>query len=64
MYQDAIVSKHPTIGIAWMATDGVNIDFEQAGIDSIQNMFFRGWAHVHYVNSVFVFAQMKKYACA
>ena len=41
--------------MAWAAADGLKMNFQQAGVDAVQNMFFNGWTHGHYVNSVFVF---------
>ena len=55
MCQDAIGAKYPNIGMAWAAADGLKIDFQKAGLDNVQNMFFNGWKHGHYINSVFVF---------
>ncbi len=35
--------------------DGLKLYLEQSGDQVIQNMFYNGWIHDHYVSSVFVF---------
>ena len=36
--------------------DGLKLLLEKAGEESIQNMFYNGQSHDHYVTNVFVFA--------
>ena len=40
----------------WAVADGLKIYLEQAGDIVIQNMFYNGWTHDHYVGNVLVFA--------
>lgn len=44
MYQDTIGIKYPYVGMAWTAS--FKMDFQQAGIDRIQNLFFLIYGHM------------------
>ena len=50
-FQSVIGRKYPHVASVWAAADGLKLDFQR----TIQNMFFNGWTHGHYINSVFVF---------
>ena len=50
-FQSVIGRKYPHVASVWAAVDGLKLDFQR----TIQNMFFNGWTHGHYINSVFVF---------
>ncbi|KAG9404967.1 hypothetical protein AC1031_004065 [Aphanomyces cochlioides] len=39
----------------WAVADGLKLYLEQSGDAVIQNMFYNGWTHDHYVSNVFVF---------
>ena len=54
-YQLAIGNKYSMVSEAYAALDGLKLSIEEAGNDSDQNMFFNGWTHGHYVNSLFLF---------
>lgn len=56
-YVGAIGNKHNYLGRERVAfsIDGVKLYIEQAGSEQIQNMFYNGWTHDHYVGNVFVF---------
>jgi hypothetical protein len=54
-YQEAIAAKHPSLEGVWCTMDGLKLYLEQAGDAVIQNMFYNGWTHDHYVSAVFVF---------
>ena len=53
-YQSAIGNKYPNISEAWAAAEGVKCTLECTELSSEQ-IFFNGWTHSHYINSVFVF---------
>jgi hypothetical protein len=40
----------------WAVADGLKLYLEQAGDVVIQNIFYNGWQHDHYVSNVLVFA--------
>ena len=55
-YIAAIASKYPHCQGVAFAADGCKLEVEKSGIDVIQNMFYNGWTHGHYISNVFVFA--------
>jgi hypothetical protein len=54
-YQAAIALKHPSLDGVWCTMDGLKLYLQQSGNVIIQNMFYNGWTHDHYVSAVFVF---------
>ena len=54
-FQAAIASRHPSLDSVWCTMDGLKLYLEQAGDSVIQNQFYNGWTHDHYVSAVFVF---------
>ena len=40
----------------YCVADGLKLYLEQSGSYIVQNMFYNGWTHDHYVSNVFVFA--------
>lgn len=54
-YQAAIARRHPSLADVWCTMDGLKLYLEQSGDAVIQNMFYNGWTHDHYVSGVFVF---------
>ena len=54
-YQEAIGERHPNIGDVWATMDGLKLHLQQSGNDEIQEQFYNGWTHDHYVTSVFCF---------
>ena len=54
----AVARRHPTLGEenVCFACDGLKLLLEQAGDTTIQNMFYNGWTHNHYITNVFGFA--------
>ena len=62
-YQLAIINKYSMVSEAYEALDGLKLSIQEAGNDSDQNMFFNGWTHCHYVNSLFLF-QMERFVGA
>lgn len=55
-HQDAIADKYPLLGDVYAVADGLKLYLEQSGDTVIQNMFYNGWTHDHYVSNVFVFS--------
>lgn len=55
-FQDAIAAKYSMLEDVYAVADGLKLYLEQAGDNVIQNMFYNGWTHDHYVGNVFVFA--------
>lgn len=56
VYKEAITRKYPRMRNVWGACDGLKLQIEQSKNWFIQNQFFNGWTHGHYVNCIFVFA--------
>ena len=54
-YKNAIQARHPGLHDVWCTMDGLKITLQQSGDSEIQNMFYNGWTHDHYVSSVLVF---------
>ena len=55
-YQTAFKEKYSMLKDVYCVADGLKLYLEQAGNYVIQNMFYNGWTHDHYVSNVFVFA--------
>ncbi|KAE8899767.1 hypothetical protein PF005_g22125 [Phytophthora fragariae] len=54
--QDSISSKYPLLGSVYAVMDGLKLRLQASGRSEIQNMFYNGWTHDHYVSNVFVFS--------
>ena len=54
-YQDAIKEKHPSLDRVWCTMDGLKLYLQQSSDFRIQNNFYNGWTHDHYVSAVLVF---------
>jgi len=56
----AVRSKYPELEqhdqYVWAAMDGLKLYLERAGDDDIQNKFYNGWQHDHFVNSLLLFS--------
>ena len=55
MYQQVIQERHPNLQGVWCTMDGLKLYLQQSGNACIQNNFYNGWTHDHYVSSVLVF---------
>ncbi len=54
-YKLAVGDRHENIPDVWATMDGLKLEI-QAPLDSeLQNNFYNGWTHGHYLTSVFVF---------
>ncbi len=54
-YQEVIQEKHPALEDVWCTMDGLKSYLQQSGDSTIQNTFYNGWTHDHYVSAVLVF---------
>jgi hypothetical protein len=50
----AICAKYPALRNCWGAMDGLKLRVERSGHHQIQNIFFNGWTHDHYVSNLFL----------
>lgn len=55
-YMNSISERHPALSNVWCTMDGLKLRLQRSGNNKIQNMFYNGWTHDHYVSCVFVFA--------
>lgn len=55
-YCAAVVAKFPHAVDIWGAADGVKLSIQGSGDINEQNMFYNGWYHGTFHNSIFVFA--------
>ena len=55
-FQATIGAKYPYCANVWESLDGLKASVQKAGNDTTQNQFYNGWAHGHYVNSIFLFS--------
>jgi len=51
----AFNARHPALSDVYCIADGLKLLIEQSGDVIIQNRFYNGWKHDHYVSNVFVF---------
>lgn len=54
--QRIIAEKYPLLSDVYAVADGLKLLLQQSGDSVIQNMFYNGWTHDHYVSNIFVFA--------
>ena len=54
-YKNAITRKYPALENCYAVCDGLKLMLQQAGDHLIQNHFYNGWTHDHYVANLFVF---------
>jgi hypothetical protein len=47
--------RHPYLSDIWCTMDGLKLMLEQSGDALIQEQFYNGWTHKHYVTSVVCF---------
>ena len=66
-FKKAINDKYPTLTNVWASMDGLRLYLQQAGRQegrsNVQNHFYNGWTHDHYV-SIFLFSpdgKIRKY---
>ena len=54
-YKNAISEKHPRLENVWCTMDGLKLCLQQAPAQEIQERYYNGWTHDHYVTSIFCF---------
>lgn len=54
-YKNAIQQKHRKLENVWCTIDGLKLKLQQAPGQCIQERFYNGWTHDHYVTSVLCF---------
>lgn len=54
-YKAAFGTRHPLLHDCWATMDGLKLHLQQSGNTAIQERFYNGWTHDHYVTSVFCF---------
>jgi hypothetical protein len=54
-YKRRIQERHPALQDVWCTMDGLKLKLQQSGNQVIQNNYYNGWTHDHYVSNVFVF---------
>ena len=54
-YKEMVKNRHPFLTDVWCTMDGLKITLEQSGDALIQERFYNGWTHNHYVSSVLCF---------
>lgn len=55
-FKQTFAEKYTIPSNFFCVADGLELHLEQPGDYIIQNMFYNGWNHDHYVSNVFVFA--------
>lgn len=54
-FKRVIQARHRNLENVWCTMDGLKLYLQQSGDVTIQNMYYNGWTHDHYVSSLFVF---------
>ena len=54
-YMSAFRERHPLLTDCWATMDGLKLHLQASGNSDIQERFYNGWTHDHYVTSVFCF---------
>ena len=67
-FKTAINGKYPSLTNVWASMDGLKLYLQQAGTKDgrgdVQNRFYNGWTHDHYVSNLFLFSpdgKIRKY---
>jgi hypothetical protein len=54
-FKVAFSKHHPLLNDCWATMDGLKLYLQASGFLEIQERFYNGWTHDHYVTSVFCF---------
>ncbi len=54
-FKAAFAEQHPLLNDCWATMDGLKLYLQTAGNTNIQERFYNGWTHDHYVKSIFCF---------
>lgn len=52
---DAYAAIHPSLGRVWCSMDGLKLTIQRPASNVIQNNYYNGWTHDHYITGVFCF---------
>lgn len=55
-FTQVISSKYPSLHDCWGAMDGLKLTLESCDDADMQNCFYNGWTHDHYVSNLFLFS--------
>ena len=54
-YKQIVRKRHPFLTDIWCTMDGLKLTLEQSGDALIQERYYNGWTHDHYVTPVLCF---------
>jgi hypothetical protein len=54
-YKEMVRMRHPYMTDVWCTMDELKVMLEQSGDHLIQEQYYNGWTHDHYVSSVLCF---------
>ena len=54
-FKDIIRDNYPALDGAWCVMDGLKLLIQKPGDDVVQNGYYNGWLHDHFVSCVYVF---------
>jgi hypothetical protein len=54
-FKDAFAARHPLLNDCWATMDGLKLYLQASGNAEIQERYYNGWTHDHYVTSIFCF---------
>ena len=55
MYMAMISERHPLLTDCWAMMDGLKLYLQASGNSDIQERYYNGWTHDHYVTSIICF---------
>ncbi len=55
LFKEAFAARHPLLTDCWVTMDGLKLFLQQLRNAIIQERYYNGWTHDHYVTSVFCF---------
>jgi hypothetical protein len=55
-YQEVVRTNFPDLDGSWRVMDGLKNPIPKSGDKSMQNAYYNGWLHSHFVCCVFIFA--------
>jgi hypothetical protein len=54
-YQEVVSSHFPVLNGTWCVVVRLKIPIQKSGDEEIQNAYYNGWLHSHFVGCIFVF---------
>ena len=54
-FMDVVEEKYPALQHVWFVMDGLKVPIERPGHYRMQNAYYNGWLHGHFVGCIFVF---------